>query len=247
MTRRGRGGYRPRGGRRRNPYRRDRTKMMVTGKPPTLVEKIASGVGSVARLAGAVAPIIAAINTEHKYIDTDIQLTAYNPGTNDDMVLLTSIVQGTDDVNRIGNSVLAKTLAIKAQMSYTADSTDLIATYRFTLFVWKANANSNPPSVSKIFEAPNSFLSAFNKDYTDQMVILKDKIIAVNSQTIPVSQQSGNVFMKVFKKLNFHLRWLDATTGITENHVYVLFRSDNLLVGNAATCQLYSRLIFTDN
>lgn len=232
----------------KNPYRQDRVKTMVTGKPPTLVERIASGAGSVARLATAVAPVIAAINTELKYSDTAVQMVAYDPGTNDWIQLLSGISQGVDDTERIGNSVLVKNIAIKAQMQYTADSTDLIVSYRFILFVWKANANSNPPSSTKLFEVPSNFFSAFNKDYTDQMVILKDKIIVKEAQTIPsTTAELGISYLKIFKKLNFHLRWLNSTTGVTENHIYVCFRCDSPLIGNSGLCNLYSRLNFTDN
>lgn len=229
------------------PYRQEKTKTMVTGKPPTLVEKIASGVGSVATLARAVAPAIAAINTELKYVDGVVTNNPSVPGTNDTIQLLSSIVQGTDDNQRIGNSILAKDITVKLIADYIADATTFSVWYRFTLLVWKANANSNTPNISKIFEQPNVIHSAFNKDYTDQMVILKDKIIPFNLQVVLTGNQSaGAIFLKIYKKLNFHMRWLNATTGVTENHVYLVSRFSEA-VGNQATVAIYSRLNFTDN
>lgn len=238
--------------RKKRVYRRrarvNKTKKMVTGQGPTMVEKMANGLGSVATLARAVAPVISMINTELKYTDTNTSLTAYNPGTNDAIQLLSAISQGDDDVNRIGNSVLAKNITLKAQMQYTADSTQLIVLYRLILFVWKANANSNPPTVAKLFEAPTNILSAMNKDYTDQLVVIKDTVCTEDIGFVPTTTNAAGIcYRKVYKKLDFHIRWLNATTGITENHVYVCFRCSSPLINNAGTCNLYSRINYTDN
>lgn len=239
------GGYKPR---RRNPYRQAKTKTMVTGKPPTLLERMASGAGQVALLAKAVSPMIGAINTEHKYVDTVATMSAYDPGTSDSIQLISSISQGTDDNQRIGNSILAKDVTVKVLSAYLADDSHTATHMRFTLLVWKANANSNPPTIAKLFETPAQLHSAFNKDYTDQMVILKDKIWGENVGYEPTGVQvsSARAF-KIFKKLNFHMRWLNATTGITENHLYLVARCGTPTSTNQGNFYIYSRLNFTDN
>jgi len=60
--------YRPRRVIRRRPYV-NKTKKMVTGQGPTLLEQLARGASGVATVAKAVLPIVSAINTEAKYLD----------------------------------------------------------------------------------------------------------------------------------------------------------------------------------
>ena len=220
---------------------------MVTGHGPTMLDKIASYAGPIGKLAMAVAPAIASINTEVKYGDYQQTLNAWNPGTSDQIACLTNnISQGLTDQSRIGNSILAKDISAKFTVNYSVSPTALVSQTRIVMFVWKDNANANVPTAAKIFETPSLFLSAFNKDYTDQMVILKDKIICHNA---PISGTYAGCFssFKVHKKLDFHMRWLDATTGNSQNHIYVLVRGLWTTSTNSSNVTLYSRMNFTDN
>lgn len=222
-----------------------KVKQMVTGEGPTMVEKIASGIGGVATLAKAVLPAIAAINTEAKYHDETMSGNAYGVSTNSLVQCLTdSIARGTTDSDRIGNSVLAKDFYFRAQIYWLPTATLQVGVSRMILFVWKDNANANPPTVAKILENPD-INSAINKDYSDQFVVLKDKIFVHNANTTStVAQDMKNI--KVYKKLNFHMRWLDNDS-ITQNHVYVLFLGGSATSANPSTINLYSRLNYTDN
>lgn len=106
---------------RRRPIKYSPSKKMVTGHGPTLLEKISSGVGSVAKLATAVAPAIAAINTESKYLDITASVTAHTPGTSDVIRNLTGeIIQGVNDSQRIGNSILMRDLQIRLAHNFNA-------------------------------------------------------------------------------------------------------------------------------
>ena len=227
------------------------TKKLVTGHGPTVLEQIASGVGSVAKLAGAVAPVIAAINTELKYSDySNTSLDGYNPGTSDQIVCLTNqLSQGTEDFERIGNSVLAKDITIKYNGLYLATTSNNVAFSRIVIFVWKDNATANAPTAAKLFETPATFLSAFNKDYTDQMVILKDKVYCHQTN---YDAGAGGLYVapiheKIYKKLDFHMRWTNASTANSQNHVYMCVRGSGATSSNASRFQVYSRLNFTDN
>lgn len=228
-------------------YKRfNRIKKMVTGDGPTLVEKIASGVGGVAHLAKAVLPAIAAINTEAKYLDTSFTGNAYQVTVTPLLQCLTNnMAQGTGENERIGNSILAQDIYFRAQVSWLPSSTIQIGTSRFILFCWKDNAGQNAPSVTKILESAD-INSPINKDYSDQFVILKDKIFAHNAQTATVCLQS-QFNLKVYKKLNFHMRWTGASTGNTQNHIYVLFIGGGGSSANASSLTCHSRLNFTDN
>lgn len=228
-----------------------KSKKMVTGHGPTLLDKIASGVGSVAKLATAVAPAIAAINTEMKYVDNTASVTAHTPGTSDQLIYLTpALIQGTADNQRIGNSILAKDIQLRMALNSTSSAGPPVVQgihCRATLICWKENAKVNVPSIAKIFEVPNNLYSAMNKDYTDQFVVLKDKFFALN-QGGPGYGGYGYSTMKWFKNLNWHMRY-DGSTGSdnTQNHLYLILRSSATGVGTGLNCTWYSRLNFTDN
>jgi len=231
--------------------RYSRTKKMVTGHGPTMLESIASGVGSVAKLAMAVAPAIAAINTESKYYDQVSTLTSYSPGTNDSLINLTqAIAQGLDDTNRIGNSILAQDLQLRLAHSFTqtAGAPNVNSIFcRMMLICWKENLQANAPTIAKIFESPNNIYSLINKDNSDQFVIMKDKFFCLNAQSgLPGSQAFQTA--KLYKKLNWHLRFNGTGTAAgTQNHVYLLLRSSATGAATALNTTYISRLNYTDN
>lgn len=238
--------------RRRAPARKrtrySPAKKMVTGHGPTLLEKLASGVGTAAKVAMAVAPAIAAINTEAKYFDQAAAVVFNTPGTNDSLTCLTgAIAQGLTDVTRIGNSLLAKDIQVKMAFNFAATTTVVGLHCRWMVFVWKENVQSNTPTVAKIFENPSNLYSTLNKDYTDQFVVLKDKFFCMNANMIPATTLTqGFSSTKFYKKLNWHMRFLDGTNnGWTQNHIYILFRGSGTSVSGA--CTFVSRLNYTDN
>lgn len=228
-----------------------RIKKMVTGDGPTMVEKIASGVGGVATLAKAVLPAIAAINTELKYVDNTASVTSYNPGTNDSLVYITpGLINGTQDNQRVGNSILAKDIQLRLAMNFTTSNGPpavLGIHCRAMLICWKDNAKQNVPTIAKIFEVPNNLYSPVNKDYSDQFVVIKDKFFTLNGHNSTVGTQ-GFTTMKWFKSLNYHMRY-DGATGSdnTQNHLYLVLRSSASGVGSALSTTWYSRINFTDN
>lgn len=225
-----------------------KSKKLVTGHGPTLLERIASGVGSAAKLAMAVAPAIAAINTEHKYWDQTAAVTSYAPGTNDQIIALTAgVVQGITDQTRIGNSILAQDLQIRLAHNFTTTlgAPNIQGIHcRMMLVCWKENATANPISAAKLFEVPNNLYSSMNKDYTDQFVVLKDKFFSLNNSS-GLAGTSAFTAVKMFKPLKWHIRWDNANA--TQNHVFLILRSSAVGVGNALQTTYYSRLNFTDN
>lgn len=228
----------------------NRVKEMV-GEKPSIVDSIANGVGQVAKLAGVVAPIIAAINTEHKYADTASSVNAYIPGTNDVIAFLTDTIdQGVGDVDRIGNSILAQDIQLRMAINFTSTVGPPPVQglhCRAMMVVWKQNQQDNPISIAKIFETPTNLYSGVNKDYSDQFVILKDKFFTLNASTSNYGTQ-GFTQMKWFKKLGFHLKYDGpASTDHTLNHIFLILRSSATAIGNSMQVTYYSRLNFTDN
>lgn len=235
--------------------RQNKPRKMLTGQEPSFVEQLASGVGSVAKLAQAVLPAISAINTESKYYDETASFTTYGTNSNPDLRCITdSISAGTGDSNRIGNSVLAKDIQIRLAMAMpmttNASSVVLGAFHRFMIFAWKFN-DAGGPSLTKLLESPTNIYSPVNKNYSDQFVVLKDKFLTFNAQLVPgtVSNGLGTMdfkHLKYFKKLDWHLRWDDSNNAIA-NHIWILSMSSSSGVTNAVSTTFYSRLNFTDN
>lgn len=227
----------------------NKTKAMVTGNPnPTYLETLARGMGATAQLARAIAPIVGMINTEAKYFDQNVQQTYYNPGSADQINCLTGgIAQGLTDVTRIGDSILAKDIQIKINL-FSLMSTALHQTQtRMILIVWKENAAVNAPTVAKLFTTPAEFLSGFNKDYTDQFVVLKDKIFTHQAQISAATNQDTKT-LKIYKKLDYHMRFqAGSAADWTLNHVYLILRNTAPTSTNQASCDFYSRLNYTDN
>lgn len=247
--------YRKRNFRRRRGGRArySKSKKLVTGHGPTMLERIASGVGSAAKLAAAVAPAIAAINTEHKYVDYTGTLTAYAPGTNDTLTLLTDSQTNTNDQSRIGNSILAKELLLRLAMSFTSTGSPTVPVRgvhcRWMLICWKENAQQNAPSINKIFEVPSNLYSPVSKDNSDSFVVLKDKFFSMNASTSDTASCSSNFMsQKFYKKINWHMRYNGDSNGSqTQNHIYLITRCSASSSSNALNTTYYSRLNFTDN
>lgn len=227
------------------------SKKLVTGHGPTLLDRIASGVGSVAKLATAVAPAIAAINTESKYYDQTATVQSYTPGTNDQIISLTdAIAAGVADNQRVGNSFLAKSLQIRLAHNFTpAVGPPAIHGLhcRMMLVCWKDNASQNIISASKLFEAPTNLYSPVNKDYSDSFVVMKDKYFTLNAQINSAYPQAFSA-MKIYKDINWHMRFSSsAASSGTTNHIFLVLRSSATGSTNGLSTTYYSRLIFTDN
>jgi len=214
-----------------------------------MLERIAAGAGGVATLARAVRPVLAAINTEAKYYDKNASVVAYNPGTNDQLIDITSeINQGLTDVQRIGDSALFRNLRVKVKIDATFVAASMQTIYsRVCLIGWKENIQSNAPTIAKLFRTPTSIIGAFNKDYTDQMVVLHDQINVHDPCVTLTSRQSG-VYIDWFDKLEHHARWLGPlTTDGTVQHYFLVIRGDGATSANQVNAEYWSRLNFTDN
>lgn len=233
----------------KRPAKNPKAKALVTGNPNrTYLETLARGAGAVSSLARAIVPVVAAINTEHKYFDMATSATFFNPGTADQILPLTlGIAQGLTDITRVGDSILARDIAIKINLLWLASTSVHQSHTRVTLICWKDNLQINAPTAAKIFSQPAIFLSAFNKDYTDQFVVLDDQVHANEAQISQATNQAPK-YIKLYHKLDWHMRFIDATSsGASTNHLYLIFRNTGATSANQGACDFYSRLNFTDN
>lgn len=227
--------------RRINPRVRKVKKMI--GEQPSMVERIASGVGSVAKLASAIVPLVTAINTEEKYFDTTASV---NPLKSTPTIqALNLISQGLTDSTRIGNSIKAQSLMCRFHFSgnFAAQPVNVC---RYMLVVDKAVNAATPvaaPTLSLILEQSSNLLSPINKDQGDRFVILKDKIFTLN---LPGTGGGHAVLHKEFKKLDFHIRYVAPnSTDLGPNAIYLIFWTDQTV--QAPTITYYTRLKYTDN
>lgn len=216
------------------------TKKLVTGQTqPTMLEKIASGVGGVAQVANAVLPMIKAINTEHKYFDAFA--SAQNISSTPSMYTLINPAQGTTESTRIGNSILLKDINIRLSISPNYTSADLNFV-RYIIFVDKMQAGTLP-TAAQLLTTQTSIDSPFNKNYTDRFVILKDKRLVIAKYG-----DQAQVFQKIYKKLDFHQRYL-GTDGTQSsqgpNSIYMCVLGT--LGSNFPLLTIYSRTNYTDN
>lgn len=223
----------------RKPKRIAPTKKLVTGQTqPTLLEKVANGIGSAATVAKAVLPMIQAINTEMKYIDS-VYSGAFSLAS--PLILkLAPTTTGPLEQNRIGNSILAKDVNLRYRI-IPDFSTYPVHYVRAILFVDKQQAGV-PPTLPLIMQFPTAIESAFNKDFTDRFAVLKDKRITLTVENM------ASAFNKIYKKLDFHIRYIGATNADSDmgnNQVYIMwwFFSNT----NPPSIEQYTRINFTDN
>lgn len=221
--------------------RSNKTKQLVTGHGPTALESIASGIGNVATLARAVMPAIMAINTEAKFIDTaaSSNITLAAPS----IAPLCAMAQGLTESTRIGNSLLAKDLAIKFR--FNTSSSGILNQCRVVIFVDKLQGGT-APTLAQIVQDTSSILSPFNKNYTDRFTIIKDQIWDLNQSYLaqPIIRTS-----KFYKKLDFHVRYLGTTSAAASlgpNQIYIMMWTTDAGV-SATSGAYYARLNYTDN
>lgn len=235
--------YRKRG---RKPFVK-KTKKLVTGAGPTLLEKIASYAGPVASVAKAVLPIVAAINTEQKYLDVSAAVTTATFAS-PYIVNLSALATGTSDITRIGNSILCKDLSIRPRVIQLATASTLNKNYvcRIVVFVDKMQ-NGTAPTLAQLMESTATIMSKFNKDYTDRFVILHDNIYTMHPHYSGAEYRQDEI--KYFNKLDFHTRYLGSTAADADqgpNALYIMYWPESTTSGDFNVGG-YSRLNFTDN
>lgn len=240
--------------RKRPTYRKrvyqNRTKKLVTGQGPTLLEKIASYAGPVATLAKAIVPVVAAINTEAKYIDSSAGLspTLASPS----IVCLSQLAQGLTDKTRIGNSLLAKSIQWRIRIIQNLDQGGTygppFGSIRMLLFIDKLQGGT-APTLAQIMESTANNLSMANKNYTDRFTILKDKVYSTTlNYAIPATTPAQSVIdFKGFKRLDFHMRYLGTGASASDNGPNALYLMCWPQHSLGTSFTFYTRLNFTDN
>jgi len=218
------GGYRKRSFRRRS-YKPRRfikkskggmVKKMVDGKGS--VGYISAGMRSLPYLIKSVSMLKSLVNSEWKFTDfTDnTALTAAGAVFN-----MTTLAQGTDDNNRIGNSILLKDVILR----FTVTINGMAAfTNARIIFLVDKEYDGTTPAVSDILETgvSNDYLATMNPDTTKRFVVIKDYLVSL-------SPTNSTFSTKLYKLFNIHTQY-DGTTAVDasckENQILMLTIAD---------------------
>lgn len=241
MPQRRRTNYRRRTTYRRRPQKgRLATARKMTGaEPNTTMDKIASGVGTVASIARTVSGIVSMINVEDKYQDTNIGLTLSVGAPQG--ATLNATVQGTDRNQRNGNKILNKCLQVNLSITLNAAATALaVNTVRIIILIDK-KPQINTIGFNTVYTPTGDVNALIDKDSAgDRVVILKDKRFILTG-----SDKRQYTFKWYMSLARLHTQYTGPTAAFEEGEIRLLAMSDlaglqpNITVlGNTRFCYL---------
>lgn len=177
------------------------------------------------------------INVEFKSNRTSGTVT---PSTTADVRVLCTPAQGTDDNNRVGNSIKLKSMFMRASLMENGSATYPTATRNIILI--DRQPNGALPAASDILEDSASYLSPLNDDNGSRFLVIFDKCYITN---IADGQMRC---LKKFKKLNFHMKFSatsGAITSVSTNSLVMLTLSNQST--NTPTFQYDIKFRYIDN
>lgn len=229
----------------RKPMRKTRlsnARKMTGNEPHTIVDKIASGVGTVATIAKNVSMIASLINVEDKFVDTQL-LFDPSPAVPSFALVLNQIAQGNDYNQRNGNKVLDKCLQINMRMFLDATATTLATnTVRFIVLIDK-KPQIGPLTFAGAY-TPTDVAGMINKNTVgDRIVVLKDLKVVFNGS-------DQRLFYKKFyiNLSRIHTQYTGPNaTDYESNAIYVIGYSDLVGLQPAIHIRGTSRFCYLDN
>jgi hypothetical protein len=150
---------------------------------------------------------------------------------------LSSVAQGNTVYQRIGQSIIAKALKVRALFTI-ADATQVM---RIVIFKWFMSDTSDVPSTGELFDLSGS-AAIYNLPFLlykpSRFKILYDKTITMSTNWQPVQMLEMSI------PLNHQVEFdIGANTG--RNHVYVWLVSDSS-VSTHPVCDLTTQLVYND-
>lgn len=196
----------------------------------------------IAKTAAQVAKIVGLVNTEFKVLD---ELHNIQPGTTPVLTApLNRCQQGSDNVNRVGDSCRFKSIEIKGR--YLAASAARGAHVRFIVFIDK-DANGAVPAFTDVLHNSGSGNYSYtprNLDNRKRFIILKDMNLYVGA----LGSDRDIVPFEFYKKLDMHTIYdgnIGDVTDLSTNAIYVMYTTDLTVAPPYLTYT--SRLRFLDN
>lgn len=180
------------------------------------------------------------INSEKKFIDTTVFNSVVITTGITSAIPMTLLANGTSDVTRNGNSVLANALEIKGTL--VANATALTNVCRVVCFIDKQNAGGTAPVWLDVHSA--AITRAFmNVQNTDRFVILRNQVFSVSTTGPAITHFEWHIPLN-----GLHIKY-DGTAAdqasAAENHIYCAAMSDDGT--NGPTLAVLSRFSFYDN
>lgn len=183
------------------------------------------------------------VNAEQKFLDRNITDSAlvYNPS----MLILSTMIQGTDASQRTGISIKAASIYVRLSLYRNSSATTTYDRLRVMLITDNdQDENGSYPLVSYLLQnvTQQTVLdSPLNITRAGRFNILYDKVYSLNNIR-------PNINVSIYKKLNHHVRFsgsTDTASSIRQGHVYLLILSEASANHPGMTCQ--TRFRYYDN
>lgn len=183
------------------------------------------------------------VNVEFKEINKTLNTTI---GTTANLQLLNGCVKGSDQNDRVGQSIRIKSIENRSYATYNASSGPNAQSVR-RVVVLDLQPNQAAPSggFSTIFEAISTepMIDLRNLNYKQRFVILKDDIVHLSAN------EPRKSFPDYYHKMNMHTTFVGTDTGtisdIATGAIYAVFIADHNT--NPPALASYSRIRFIDN
>lgn len=223
---------------RRAPSRKDKIAKLVTGRsstsaPMRMLRNGASALRIVPSLVKSVATIQSMINTELKFVDTN---NTFNPSSSGTVSYLSGMATGTDDSERIGNSILAHDNYIRLSCAF---NTSASATFVRIILICDKECDGVAPVVTNVLQTASPY-SPLNQDFSDRFVVIWDKFFSQDPQKLTMAT-------KKYTTTPFHIKYDGSTSGVAsakENNIFMLSITNEAT--NTPTIVYYNRFRYYD-
>lgn len=232
----------PRKSFRRRPLRRapvprktQKLRKLVGQSPLTTVERISRIGGNLSHVARTVSMMTNLINSENKYVDTNIAGTIDSVGSYFGTIL-NAMAEGDDVSQRNGRKILAKDIALRATVECPSAGAPTHVGYALVLDRKSTGTYSAWDNVFTAFDPD----APVNRNESDRYVILKRGVL-----TFSPNQLSKHI--KIYTKLNgIHMHFTGAAANtIDSNAIFFIAYCSN--VGNEPVVTGYTRFNYYDN
>lgn len=168
------------------------------------------------------------------------------------MYNLTSISQGTQDTQRIGDRIQLKSILVRLLLQYNTNPQDRTPLIRIIVFQWKEDNGAVAPLPQNILQSatggvPGDVLRPYTLDTNQTYKVLFDKIFSLSINAGSDTIVSDIYINKKFGKL---IEYSNAVTTGT-NQIYLMaVTSDNIgitTLGELPLMTMRSRVRYTDS
>lgn len=158
---------------------------------------------------------------------------------------LTSISQGDTQITRTGNSILARSLMLRGNITINATSSQNVV--RLMIIMDKQQIGDTVPSITDILESTYSATQFYVHAPLERDSVGRFKVL--KSRTYTLSDQRPNLSFSFFINMRQHIRYNGISGGdIQKNGMYLVLVSDSPNTGSAhPSVTFLSKLTYHDN